>query len=211
MGGRAAMEKLTSRSATGTLTIGTPAGDIAGTVEIVTAAPNRQRTLLKADLSAFSMPPLSVDQRFDGTNGYVMDSMQGNREITGSQLTNMKANAFPHPFLNYKAQGLKVELKGKEQVAGREAFLVIFQPAQGNPIKQYIDAQTFLPVRTVVRAEVPGMGEIEQYVDPSDFRDVNGIKEAHKVTLTNSEQTVTMTLTKIEHNVPVDPKLFVKP
>jgi hypothetical protein len=34
---------------------------------------------------------------------------------------------------------------------------------------------------------------------------------AHKVTQTNSEQTVTMTLTKIEHNVPVDPKLFVKP
>ena len=55
MGGRAAFEKIKSRRATGTLTIGTPGGDVAGTVEILAAPPNKQRTVVKADLSKFGM------------------------------------------------------------------------------------------------------------------------------------------------------------
>ena len=93
------------RVTTGQLSIGTPAGDITGTVEMYAAVPNKQRTVIKADLSAFGAGQLLIDQRFDGTTGYAMDSMQGNREITGSQLDNMKAQSFPNPFLNYKAIG----------------------------------------------------------------------------------------------------------
>ena len=51
MGGRAALDKIRSRMMTGELTIGTPAGDIAGTVEMYGAVPNKQRTVIKADLS----------------------------------------------------------------------------------------------------------------------------------------------------------------
>ena len=32
-----------------------------------------------------------MDQRFDGTSGYVMDSLQRNRDITGNQLDNIQA------------------------------------------------------------------------------------------------------------------------
>ncbi len=104
MGGRAALEKVKSRQMTGTLAIGTPAGDIQGTIEILNAVPNKARTVIKADLSAFGAGPMLIDQRFDGTKGYVIDTLQGDREITGQQLETMKANAFPHPFLNYKTQ-----------------------------------------------------------------------------------------------------------
>src|SRR5688572_25731394 len=120
MGGRAAHEKIKSRVTTGQLTIGTPAGDIAGTVEMYAAVPNKQRTVIKADLSAFGAGQLLIDQRFDGTTGYAMDSMQGNREITGDQLNNMRAQSFPHPFLNYKASGSTVKLGASEKVNGRD-------------------------------------------------------------------------------------------
>jgi len=211
MGGRAAFEKLKSRRATGTLTIATPGGDITGTVEILAAPPNRQRTVIKADLSKFGMGQLLVDQRFDGVTGFVSDSTQGDREITGKQLEGMKANSFPHPFLDYKANGVSITLKGKEQVAGRDAFLILFQPAAGDPVKQYIDAETFMPVRTSIIVDVPQIGELEQVLDPSDFRDIDGVKEAHAIALTNKMQNITMTFTKIEHDVAVDPTLFVKP
>ena len=211
MGGRTAMEKLTSRQATGTLTIGTPGGDITGTVEILAAPPNKQRTVLKADLSQFGMGKLLVDQRFDGVKGFVADTLQGDREITGSQLENMRLNGFPHPFLNYKASGVSISLKGKEPVGGKDAFLIVFQPTTGDPIKQYIDAETFMPVRTSIIADVPQMGRLETNADPSDFRDVDGIKEPHKLTLTNSMQTITMTFAKVEHNVAADATMFVKP
>jgi hypothetical protein len=153
-----------------------------------------------------------VDNRFDGTTGYAMDSMQGNREITGSQLENMKSQGFPNPFLNYKASGMNVKLDpAKQKVGEKEAYLLTFEPPAGFPIKTYIDATTFLPVRTVVRAETPQTGEIEQWVDPIEFKDVDGVKVPTKVRLTNSMQSITMTFTKIEHNVTLDEKMFSKP
>src|SRR5262245_10158172 len=79
MGGRAAMEKIKTRVGTGTLSIGTPAGELTGSVEIYGATPNKQRTVIKADLTQFGAGQLLFDQRFDGTVGYVLDSMQGNR------------------------------------------------------------------------------------------------------------------------------------
>ena len=211
MGGRAAFAKVKTRVATGELSIGTPAGDIAGTVEMYGAPPNKQRTVIKADLSQFGAGQMVIDQRFDGTTAYAMDSMQGNREITGSQLENMKAQGFPHPFLNYKASGAAVKLGAKEQIKGRDMFVLTFEPPAGFPIKQYIDAETYLPARTIVTAEVPQMGKVEQMVDPSDYRDVDGIKVAHKMTLTNAMQTISMTFSKIENNVAIDEKMFIKP
>ena len=68
MGGRAAFAKVKTRSMSGTITINTPAGDIPGTIEILNARPNKARTLIKADLSAFGAGPLEIDQRFDGQN-----------------------------------------------------------------------------------------------------------------------------------------------
>ncbi|HUQ86464.1 MAG TPA: hypothetical protein VM096_02835 [Vicinamibacterales bacterium] len=211
MGGRAAHEKLKSRVTTGELSIGTPAGDIAGTVEMYAAAPNKQRTVIKADLSAFGAGQLLIDQRFDGTTGYALDSMQGNREITGSQLDNMKAQSFPHPFLNYKASGMSVKLGAREKVGDRDAYLLTFEPTSGFPIKSYIDAETYMPIRTVIRADVPQMGQVEQIVEPSDFRVVDGVKVPFKMKLTNAVQSITMTFSKVEHNVAIDEKMFVKP
>ena len=210
MGGRAAHEKIKTRIATGELAIGTPAGDIAGTVEMYGAVPNKQRTVIKADLSAFGAGQLVVDQRFDGTSGYAMDSMQGNREITGSQLDNLRAQGFPNPFLNYKASGMSVAMT-KDKVLDKEAYLLTFSPPSGNPVKTYIDATTFLPIRTIVRASTPQTGEIEQWVDPLEYKDFDGVKVATKLRLTNSMQTITMTFSKVENNVTLDDKMFSKP
>jgi outer membrane lipoprotein-sorting protein len=211
MGGRAAHDKIKTRVMTGELSIGTPAGDIAGTVEMYGAVPNKQRSVIKADLTQFGAGQLLIDQRFDGTTAYAMDSMQGNREITGSQLENMKAQSFPNPFLNYKASGMSVTLGAKEKVGDRDAYLLTFEPTTGAPIKTYVDAETFMPVRTIVTAEVPQMGKIEQMVDPSDFRPVDGVMVPFKLRLVNSMQSITMTFSKVENNVTLDDKMFVKP
>src|SRR5262245_16455633 len=84
-GGRAAYAKLRSRSATGTITLATPVGEITGTVEMLNEAPNKARTLIKADLTALGAGPLVLDQRFNGLDGYVLDTLQGNRPMDGGQ------------------------------------------------------------------------------------------------------------------------------
>ncbi len=211
MGGRAAMEKIKTRSMTGDIVLTTPAGDIPGTVEVTNAAPNKSRSVIKADLSAFGAGPLVIDQRFDGSSGYVLDTLQGNREITGNQLDNMKASSFPHPFLSYKAMAVAVKLAGKTKVGDRDAYELTFQPSVGSMVRQFVDAESYLPIQTVIKATVPQVGEIEQTAIASDYRDVDGVKLPFRIQVTSPATGFTMTFTKVVNNVAVDEKSFVKP
>jgi len=211
IGGRAALAKLTSRTMTGTITVSTPGGDISGPVELVAQQPNKTRMLIKLDLSALGAGQMVFDQRFNGETGYVLDSMQGNREISGDQLDTMRNNVFPTPFLNYKAQGATVELGGKEKVGGRDAYVVILKPKSGAAVRQFFDAETFLPVRLIVKITLPQIGDVEQTTDLSDFRDVDGVKVPFAITASSAVQQSSITITKVEHNTKVDDALFSKP
>lgn len=212
LGGRAAFGKLKSRSTIGTITFSTPAGDIAGSAEVLEAAPNKVRTLIKADLSSVGAGPLVLDQRFDGHSGYAIDTLQGNREITGNQLDNMRNGSFPHPFLNYKALGTTAQLTGKEKIDGRDAYVVVFDPTSGSAVRQYLDAETYLPIKSVVTVNVPQLGgDVEQTTEFLDYREVDGIKLPFRLKISSSVQSFTISVTKVEHNGPVDATLFVKP
>jgi hypothetical protein len=66
MGGRPALSKVTSQVATGTVLVSAQGADIPGSIEIARMAPNKGRTLMKLDLSAFGGSEMIVDQRCDG-------------------------------------------------------------------------------------------------------------------------------------------------
>jgi hypothetical protein len=211
IGGRAALAKLKSRSMTGTIAISTPVGELSGPVEITNMAPNKLRTLIKLDLTAVGAGEMTVDQRFDGTAGFVADSMQGNRDITGDQLEGMRNATFPTPFLDYKERGVTVELGAKEKVGAREAFVLTVKPKTGAAVRQFIDAESYLPLRVVTKVEVPQMGTVEQTSDFSDLREVDGVKVPFTIKSSSAAQSFTITLTKVEHNGKVDETLFSKP
>ena len=210
-GGRAALGKLTSRSTTGTMKLTTPGGEVSGTVEVLNQQPNKVRTLMKLDLTPLGAGPMEVDQRFDGTSAYAMDSMRGNRDITGSQLENMKSAVFPNPFMNYKEHGATVELGAKEQVNGRDAYVLVLKPKTGSIARQFIDAETYLPVKLVTRVDVPDVGEVEQTSEFSDYREVDGVKLPFTIRVNSGGQAFTISVTKVEHNVKIDEALFSKP
>jgi len=210
MGGRDALGKLTSRRATGTVLLSSGGNDLNGTYEVSTKAPNKVRVQIKLDLTPMGMPdPMVIDQRFDGATAMNMNSMQGNTPIAGSQLEHMKNNAFPSPLFNYKTNGMKFEVLPKEQVAGRDATVLVATPTTGPSMKLYFDPESGLLVRSVVRLNVPDQGEIEQVSEPSDYRVVDGVKVPHKIVNTSPNQTVTITITKVENNIALDDSIFV--
>ena len=211
IGGRAALAKLTSRSMSGTMTLSTPAGDVSGPVEIVNQQPNKSRTLIRMDLSSIGAGQMVFDQRFDGISGYVLDSLQGNRAITGNQLENMKNGSFPSPLLNYKERGATMELAGKEKVGERDTYVLIFKPRIGSVVRQYLDAESYLPLKVMVKVEAPQVGEFEQTTELLDYRTVDGLKIPFLIRSTSSVQNSTIAITKVEHNVRIDDTLFSKP
>jgi outer membrane lipoprotein-sorting protein len=212
LGGRAALSKLTSRTATGTISVTTPAGDLTGTLELYNKAPNKVRTVIKIDASALGVGQILQDQRFDGSAGYAIDSLNGNRDITGDQAEIMRNSTFPTPLLRYKEEGARVELIGKEKAGDRDAYVLQVTPKTGPASRQFIDAETYLLVKSVVTVNVPQLGtNLEQTVESSDYRDVDGVKLPFRVRSVNQVQSVTITLTKVEHNTVLQDSSFAKP
>ena len=212
IGGREALTKLSSRAITGAMTLATPAGDVSGTVDVFAKAPNKSRTVVKMDLSAFGAGELTVDQRFDGAVGYVIDTMNGNRDITGPQLETMRQSTFPTPLLQYKETGSKAELLGKEKIGDRDVNVVKLTPPTGFPSKQYFDAQDSMLLKIATTVNVPQLGQdVEQTVEFSDYRVVDGVKIAYVLKASNPLQSYSITIKTVEHNKDIDDKSFAKP
>ena len=212
VGGRAVLSKLTSQKATGTVAISAQGADIGGSIEISKKAPNKSRTLMTLDLSALGGSEMVVDQRCDGKTAFASNSLQGNREITGSSLQNMLNASFPSPMLNYKEAGGKVELQGQDKVGGRAVFVLLYTPKAGPASKLFLDTETFLLARSVTTLDVPEAGgAVEQTTDVGDYRVVDGVKTAFSVTVTGTAQTIVITLTKVELNTPIDDAIFSRP
>jgi outer membrane lipoprotein-sorting protein len=210
-GGRAALGKITSRSMTGKMSVSTENGDISGTIEGLNEAPNKMRRLITLDLSQFGMGSATIEQRFDGTTGYQLDSMRGDSPLSASQIENLKNSIFPSPFLDYKERGTKILLGGKDKVGDRDVYALSITPTSGPVTRLFIDASTYLPVRAIVTLEAPEVGSLEQTTDFSDYRDVDGVRVPFVIKGSSAIQTFTITVTKVEHNVKVDPALFTKP
>jgi outer membrane lipoprotein-sorting protein len=212
MGGRAALAKLETRIATGSIVVSTQGMDLAGSVEIYAKAPNKARSYIRLDLSQAGGTEMVIDQRCDGKTAFVSDSLRGDRDITGSQLQNMLNGSFPTPLLKYKDAGTKVEFVGKDKVGMRDAVVLLYTPKAGSSSRQYFDAETYLLLRTVMKAGSPESGgEIEQTSDLSDYRESGGVKIPFTVQIISPAQTVTIRLDKIEHNKPIDESMFAKP
>jgi hypothetical protein len=211
IGGREALGRVRTRVSTGTVKVTTPLGELPGTLESFAKAPNKSRTLVKIDLTAFGAPQLINDQRFDGISAYVIDSLNGNRDITGTQLDAMKNNGFPTALLDYRARGHAIALIGKESVAGKPAFVLEITPKTGPRARTWIDVDSYVVARTTVRIDAPSGGDVEQITEFDDYRTVDGVKVAFSVKSSNPMQTVTATLTNVTHNVDVDDASFAKP
>ncbi len=210
MGGRDALGKLTTRKATGAITISTPNGDLSGPVELYSKAPNKSRAYMSLDLSALGVnEPMILDQKFDGTAGWAINSLQGDTEITGNQLDNMKNGVFPNQLLNYKEAGMKIELLPKETLAGKSVIVLLVTPKVGSVARVYMDAESFLVVRTTAKVNVPQAGgDMEQTAELSDYRTIDGVKVPFMTVNSTPMQTVTIKLETVAHNVAIDDAMF---
>lgn len=202
IGGREAVEKLTSRSVKGSIEI--EAVGVSGTIEVLAKAPNK--TAVVANLAGFGV----VNEVFDGAKGWSSDPAQGLREWTGSELATRKRKADFYSALNLKKQFTKMEVKGKEKVGSYEAWMIEATPAEGAPEKLFFDVNTGLLVRQDAETDSPqGKMMVETYLD--DYKVVDGIKIAHSMKNVTPMFAISMKFTEIKHNVEIDDAKFGKP
>ena len=202
MGGKAAIEKQTSRVSKGTFEIA--AFGATGTAEIFEKAPNKTASVV--NVAGFGV----VQEGFDGKAGWAVDPQNGARDKTGAELASAKLDAEFLKPVKIKQLYPKIVVKGKDKVGEKEVYVLEATPVESSVETWYFDTQTGLILRQDMEREGPqGKQAVQSFLD--DYRDVDGIKIPFKLRQVTSAFTIDIKIEEVKHNVPIDDAKFNKP
>lgn len=200
-GGRAAIERVTSITAWGTLTV--PDAGVSGSIELYAKAPN----LMAAYVDIGGMQQVEA---YDGAVAWTNDPQNGLRVKTGAELVDARVSAVFNMELRMQEVFPTMTVVGREAVGSGEAYVVVGTPAEGTPIRMFFAVDTGLIVRQIVTRQSP-MGPLEVDVTLDDYRAVDGVKRAFTIRQSTSMFSAVIQLTEIKHNAPIDDSVFRKP
>ncbi len=202
IGGKAALEKLTSRVSKGTLVMDQLPGP--APEEIYAKASNKQ--YMVTDLSSFGQ----AKRGFNGVVGWEDNPQNGMRDITGPELVAMKRDADFYRAIKLRELYPKMTVKGKESVNGHDAYVLEATPPEGAAETMYFDADSGLLVRTARETEGPN-GKFTLDVTFDDYREVDGIKLPFVLHFSLGDFAFVIKLSEVKHNLPIDDAKFDKP
>lgn len=185
-------------------TISYPAQGIQGRYEALYKAPNK--TLIKLNIQGLG----EVQQGYDGKVGWEKNPMTGLRELQGAELAQMRQSAQMGASNDLRKTLRNPKLAGQEKVGNRNAFVITAQTTAGVPIKVYIDAQRYLPLRMDMEAATP-QGKLNIATFLEDYRRVDGIMYPFTTRQSTAGIEAMIKTERIRHNVPIDDAIFRKP
>ena len=112
-------------------------------------------------------------------------------------------------LLDYKKKGYRVKLLGEEKINGKNSYKVSVKYRSGNLETYYLDAETFLPVRTLGLYEMDG-NEIRTTTTFSNYKDTEGYVVPYllEVEIHGAPSTEVLKISKIEFNPKIDSAMF---
>lgn len=193
LGGKENLAKIQTRTASGQV----EAKGVTGTYRLWAKAPDRLKTTLDISIQ-------HVERGFDGSDGW--EKRTSVRELAESELERLKQRATFNPLLSYWKTGTPVELKGKKQLLGAEAYEIQFSPKGDPPVTFYFDAASFLLLREDHRLQ-----DALLKISYSDYRKVNDVLVPFSVKEESPGQTLSITFDDYRLNAPLDDSLFKNP
>lgn len=213
LGGEQAIRKINSRVITGTQTIPIgPGGTVPypATVERSEKAPNLV-------VSVYRTPTYTISDGFDGMKAWSQD-FRGRVTEPGS-VDQMRAKRYADFYLplDLKQVYPKMQVENVESVNGHEAYVVTAQPQGDREERFYFDAQTGLLLRRWSSLPTP-VGDAPFQVDYDDYRDTgSGVRFPYLIKMNPAgprlepSSSVTIRVTKVQDNAPIDSSKFTKP
>lgn len=116
------------------------------------------------------------------------------------------------PFINYAEKGYKAELMGNEAVGDINAYKIKLTSPDSISSIYYFDPNNSYLVKSVQEVEMQGQ-MIDNVITYSDYRQTEGYAIPYKIdmVMAGGQFSMSMTVTKIELNKPVDEAIFTKP
>lgn len=152
----------------------------------------------------------------DGKQGWSLNPFVGDatlRPLSGDELRLIGEQAdFDKPLVDYKAKGNAVELLGKEQVEGKDAYKLKVTLKGGEVRLEDIDAASYLELKWNGKLK-NGDKELEFNTFFHDYRAVNGLQFPFTIDTdtVGSDAKQKIVFDKIEVNSALDDASFEKP
>ena len=163
VGGQAAIDKIKSRTATGTITT---ANGQSGTYELGQIGDKTIETIVTP----------RTTMRIGLTSTGAWESNGPNvRELAGGDLTRVRNTYQLFSFLKLKEQYTRLRSGGREKVGDRDAYVVTASRSDTEIERLFFDVETGLLVRRIAYLRTM-VGIIPQQWDFEDYRDVDGVK-----------------------------------
>lgn len=201
IGGADAVRKYKSRRAVGTFSV--PAQGISGTLEVLTAAPDRQ--LLRIHIKGLG----EMQQGYDGRVAWLIDPMTGPRLLEGAAYSQMQMDADFYGELHDAKYYTKIETASREEFEGIPAYKVRLIRPSGEEDFEYFAVDSGLLVGNSVTRMSP-MGPMPATTVFGEYKDVGGVRLATRVVQKVMGVEQIMTLTTIEHDT-LDASAFALP
>jgi len=202
LGGKAALEKTTSRVSKGSFEL--PEFGASGTLTVYGKAPNK--TAVVVDIPGFGL----VKQGCDGTLAWEDNPQTGLVEKSGAALAAAKRDAVFHRELDLKAQYKQMAVKAKQKIGEQDVYVIVATPEEGAAETWYLDAVTGLLARVDAEREGPqGTALIQSSF--KDYRDVDGLKIPFQIEQALPGMTIISKFEEVKHNVEIPDSQFVKP
>ena len=201
-GGRAAYDKIRNRVVHATMEISRQGIRLEMTV--YAAKPNLFHMTMNSDLTG------KVEQGTDGQVAWSKSVTQGPQLLEGEQKEALLREARLDKFVNWRELYSEARLAGTEDVDGKRCAKVVLTPKSGKPVTLFLDEATSLLVRTDM-VTVAEAGEIPMRIRLQDYREVNGVKLAHRSIIEVLGQERVLQVNRIEHNLDLPADRFAIP
>ena len=155
-------------------------------------------------------------QAYDGKNAWMVMPFMGKKDpeaMPEDQAKMMDDQAdMDGPLVDWKEKGSKVELLGKEQVEGADAFKLKVTKKDSTVTTFYIDAESYLQIKQEGKRKVRGT-EVEGETVLGDYKEVNGMMMPFTMEsgAKGSPQKQKIVIDKIEVNADLPDSLFLLP
>lgn len=206
-GGLEALKTVETARMTGTMTV-PGGGEVPFTIEY--RRPNKMR--MEATMQGMTMV-----QAVDGDSGWAIMPFMGKTDpepMAEDQLKQMKSQSdmIEGDLVDWADKGHQVELLGKEEIEGTEAYKLKVVRSNGDVVYSYLDTEYCLEFKRETKTEVMGQ-EMNVSVAIGDYKEVGGVVLAHSIEATAEgvPQGQVITVEQVELNVDVGDDRFAMP
>jgi Photosynthetic reaction centre cytochrome C subunit len=200
IGGREALEKITTRVMTGTVTD-----------RAQQTSPFTVQEKLPASIRVESTGPrgATVARVSTGSTGWAQ-TPQGTRDLEGWQLSQAGRQADLGLPLALKQRYTNLRVVRYGTMDGKDTIVLVGNTAPEVNEQLQFDKESGLLLRRTITTRTP-LGQLPEQIDYSDYRDASGVKTPFQIRYATWQNVQTEKFTDVKVNAPVDDTLFARP